>query len=516
MEVLSLEEAWNLLTALVGTERISPDKVGARHIVSVLCEWLGYLPLGLELVGRYLAENPDLSLGQMLKQLQAEQLQDQAIDLSQQPTQPPLTKAQRGLKAAFELTWRELDPMTHHVGCILSLFAPVDFRWEWVEFASHSLHWVEADVNRAKYQLCKWYFMQPVDKREGYFKIHPLIRMFLRNKLDELEPHNSNLPAVIIPLGNLGKGSERIQQNEPQLPYPGSKLKRAFAQVMVEIAQQMPDLLTPKDIESAKDVIPHLEEVAQTLTTVISNQDLLWLFDRLGSFYKAQGLYLPAEPWFVKCLSVAQAGLGDNHPAVATTLNNLAGLYYSQGRYNEAQSLYLQALELRKRLLGKEHPDVATTLNNLAGLYYSQRRYNEAQSLYLQALEIRKRLLGNCHPDVATSLNNLALLYYSQRRYSEAQPLCVEALELRKLLLGNDHPDVATTLNNLALLYDSQGQHTEAESRLVQALELSERVLGGNHPNTIIFRKNLTVLRARIRSRNSWLRILTKKVRGFV
>jgi hypothetical protein len=32
-----------------------------------LCEWLGYLPLGLELVGQYLTKDPDLSLAEVLE-----------------------------------------------------------------------------------------------------------------------------------------------------------------------------------------------------------------------------------------------------------------------------------------------------------------------------------------------------------------------------------------------------------------------------------------------------------------
>ena len=71
----------------------------------------------------------------------------------------------------------------------------------------------------------------------------------------------------------------------------------------------------------------------------------------------------------------------------------------------------MQALELRKRLLGDEHPDVATSLNNLALLYDSQGRYSEADPLLVQALELRKRLLREEHPHVAASLNNLAYLY---------------------------------------------------------------------------------------------------------
>ncbi|WP_042713030.1 tetratricopeptide repeat protein, partial [Crocosphaera watsonii] len=102
-------------------------------------------------------------------------------------------------------------------------------------------------------------------------------------------------------------------------------------------------------------------------------------------------------------------------------------------------------LGLRKKLLGDEHPDVATSFNNLAGLYYSQGRYTEAETLYKDALALIKKLLGDEHPDVATSFNNLAGLYRSQGRYTEAEPLYKDALALRKKLLGDEHPDVATS-----------------------------------------------------------------------
>ena len=57
-----------------------------------------------------------------------------------------------------------------------------------------------------------------------------------------------------------------------------------------------------------------------------------------------------------------------------------------------------------KRLLGEQHPDVANSLNNLASLYVSQGRLKEAEPLYKQALQMYKHLRGEQHPDVATSL----------------------------------------------------------------------------------------------------------------
>ena len=84
----------------------------------------------------------------------------------------------------------------------------------------------------------------------------------------------------------------------------------------------------------------------------------------------------------------------------------MANLYSAQGRTSEAEPLYLQALEITKRRLGEDHPDVATRLNNLANLYSDQGRYNEAKPLYSKALDMRKRLLGEGHPHTTIVRNN--------------------------------------------------------------------------------------------------------------
>ncbi len=65
---------------------------------------------------------------------------------------------------------------------------------------------------------------------------------------------------------------------------------------------------------------------------------------------------------------------------------------------------------MRKKLLGEEHPDVANSLNNLGNLYKNQKRYEEAEPLYLKAIEFYKKLLGKERTHVANSLNNLGNL----------------------------------------------------------------------------------------------------------
>ncbi len=460
LDVLSPEEALELLTKLVGERRVQKEEETAKQ----LCEWLGYLPLGLELVGRYLAKKPPhWSLAKMLERLKQQRLQDEAIN---QQLQQTLSTAQLGVLAAFELSWLELHPTTQRVGELLSLFAPDIFAWEWVESATQMLNWASTEVETALDQLYERHLIQSVEDKTGYrddsYKIHPLIREFLKVKQ---------------------AASEQADE-----------LKGAFAETFIAIAKTIPDSPTRRDIESVKDAIPHLAEVAQNLTDAVSDENLPWAFVGLSRFYSGQGLYALAQPWLEQCVSVVQSRLGEEHPDVALSFNNLAELYYSQGRYTDAEPLLIKALELRQRLLLEEHPDVATSYNDLALLYSSQGRYTEAEPLHIKALELRQRLLLDEHPDVASSYGSLALLYRSQGRYTDAEPLYIKALELYQRLLGEEHPDVASSFNNLALLYSDQGRYTEAEPLLIKALELRQRLLLDEHPSVATSYNNLAAL----------------------
>ncbi|MFM6061426.1 MAG: tetratricopeptide repeat protein, partial [Microcystis panniformis] len=71
--------------------------------------------------------------------------------------------------------------------------------------------------------------------------------------------------------------------------------------------------------------------------------------------------------------------------------------------------LYLQALDLHKQLLGDNHPSVALSLNNLAYLYNSQGRYTEAEPLYSEALQICEQSLGIAHPTTMTVRGDYAI-----------------------------------------------------------------------------------------------------------
>lgn len=80
LDVLQPEAALELLKSLLKETSGRIEKELA--LANQLCERLGYLPLGVELVGRYLARKQDLSLAEMLRRLENKRLDERSLSKS--------------------------------------------------------------------------------------------------------------------------------------------------------------------------------------------------------------------------------------------------------------------------------------------------------------------------------------------------------------------------------------------------------------------------------------------------
>jgi len=216
--------------------------------------------------------------------------------------------------------------------------------------------------------------------------------------------------------------------------------------------------------------------------------------NNLAALHNSMGAYAKAEPLYQRALAIDEKALGPEHPDVATSLNNQAFLYYSMGAYAKAEPLYQRALGIDEKALGPEHPDVAVSLNNLAELYRTMGAYAKAEPLYQRALAIKEKALGPEHPSVAISLNNLAALYDTMGAYAKAEPLYLRSLAIMEKALGPEHPSVATSLNNLAELYRTMGAYAKAEPLYLRALAIDEKALGPEHPYLATDLNNLASL----------------------
>ena len=453
LDVLSEEKALELLRKIFGAAKVDKELVTVKEI----CKTLGYLPLGIELIGEYLSKNRFLTFAKLQERLN---LADESIARERKHR----FYAHRSVEAAIQLSWDDISTGSQRVAMLLGLFAPVEILWELVADIGASAEITEDELNEARGQLDSLHLIQPIDEECNFYKIHTLVREFFRAKLLKAEENH--------------------------------QFRQAFVNSLLAIAKQIPHSPTKDLIAGVAPVIPHLDILSREMLGDILNpeEDLTWVFIGIARFYEGQGFYALAEDPYQKFLKATQEFLGEHHPNVASIINNLALLYNSQGRYAEAEPLLLEALLLWRELFGELHPNVATGLNNLALLYELQGRYSEAELFFLQSLGIDKSVYGQSHPKIATDFNNLAGLYESQGRYAEAEPLYLEALLLRRELLGDHHPDVAQSLNNLAELYRLQGRYVEAEPFYLEALLLRRELLGDHHPDVAQSLNNLALL----------------------
>lgn len=452
-----------------------------------LCQWVDYLPLGLEIVGHYLNRKKDLSIAGMLIRLEEEKL----TVLNQ--------SGQHGIEAAFELSWKELSDAAKELCFTLSLFALAPIPWWMVELLLWEQLPKELEELRDEH-LLRLSLLQR--QEHATYQFHHLTREFIQSKLS---------------------ASDSSEQK-----------KRMFCQGMVNIvsltfSNEIPD--TAKET-SALIVIAHIEEVASIFPHLIDSDSLFSVHLTLQIIYNQQGTYEKSVIWGEKCDVELTSRLGQNHKLVIINLTILASTYLQQsklekaekmfansldviefhytdqaeqvdedynllsmdimselGRIRAAQGIFEQAerncrtaLEAQHKIIDSRTPlAILTTVKSicsLAEVLYIKGRYEEADSFYDRAWAFegyQDIILTNNPFYIVNHFRHISHLYLEQGRTEEAEYF---AEEMRKIVeggFGSEHPLYAERISSLAEIYLAQGKHQEAEEFGQQAIDICER-----------------------------------------
>jgi tetratricopeptide (TPR) repeat protein len=458
LEELDEDGAIALLESLVGVERVRSQLADAQ----ALCKWVGYLPLALELLGRFLARKLDWSIDRLLKALEDQRLDAKALV----KTENGMT-GQLGVVAALELSWKELNEAEQELACVLGLFAIAPIPWSLVESCQPEVDPDELEDIRDD-GLIGHSLLKGIG--EGSYQLHQIVQEYFR-----------------IKLGERGEKKQSIQ--------------KAFCQMIVRTSERISEMHMIYQIEQVNDTIPHLEESLKRWINSFIPDELIYVFVRIKDFYDEQGNYILAEAWCRKCLEIAKEKSGQGHPSttLAMSISNLASFCHDQGKYKESEDLAKQAIEMARFLLDENHSEnnyllVSVTLNNLAALYESQNKYNEAKSLLQESLSIALYLFGDDHFCVAAPLNNLALVYDIQGEYGEAESLYEKALQIIRDSPEKYGPNIPKILNNLASIYREKRKYKQSEDLYLEALNILESLREDNHPDFVMTWSNLALL----------------------
>jgi tetratricopeptide (TPR) repeat protein len=337
LEVLTPGAALELLRSLVGPERIGAEVAQAE----ALGEWVGRLPLGLELVGWYLALRPELAIERLLQRLEAKRLAAKALV----DTYPEMT-AELGGAAAFELSWEPLSAEAKLVAAALGLFAAAPIVWRWVEetlTGQEDEGWDEETLEDAQAELLRVHFLQASGTRTATrYQVHPLVREFFAAK-------------------------------RPELP-AAAPLPQSFAQAMVRIAETVPQAVTLEVRSQITEAVPHWEIVAAQWSEVLEGVDKIWCCTALARFYQSLSQWRDAERCCQQALAISQKQLGPRHPDTATSLNNLAVLYAYMQRFADAVVMMSEVISIWEEILGPDHPHTVGSRSSLAAMQRDMER----------------------------------------------------------------------------------------------------------------------------------------------
>ena len=415
-----------------------------------LCAEVGDLPLALVLLGARLAERPELRLSQLLEDLRSKGAEAKALLQAH-----PELGAQRGVVEALLISWQPLSEAAKSLGVLLGVMAPAAIPWELVEACRLPEQAVEEASAFGAQQVALRRAQLLERLGDGLYKLHPLVRQFIRLQSRELEEE-------------------------------AGRWRRQLAAAVTQVCRErIPQTLTLAQVEALEPVLPHIRRVAEHYTAELSAQYLLGPFTGLAWVANHRGAFGEALGWSEQALKECEERLGPSHPSTATALNNLASQLQATNRLAEAEPLMRRALAIDEASYGTDHPSVATRLNNLASLLQTTNRLAEAEPLMRRVVAIFEISYGNDHPNVATALNNLASLLQATNRLAEAEPLMRRALAIDEASYGTDHPEVATDLNNLASLLKATNRLAEAEPlmRRVVAILIAFSQQGYQHPH---------------------------------
>ena len=330
-----------------------------------LCLRLGYLPLALNLVGRYVQKRK-ISLAEILRRLEEKGLQHQALDVNKKDRTRTLN-IKRGVAAAFDLSWEELSQNAQKLGCFLSLFALAPIPWDLVKNISIDLD--EEEFEDAKIQLSDLHLVQ----NKNPYLLHQLIRDFFKIKLNSNKQNLNKLrKSFVEALSNLTNERKLILKERENIIIDTHVAESAI--VTGYLLDEIDDLFS-KEFKLHQE---NLSEKALDLSLDISSRDAFF-------FMRTNQEYLSV---YLRALVVYEKHLGLNNPYVVKQYETFEDIY----------NTIMSSLYKNKSYIDSTYRDLSYSnlgycliqfIERLISFKYKQSKLEEAHSLEETLREIK-------------------------------------------------------------------------------------------------------------------------------
>lgn len=462
LETLSLAEAVELLSTILGPERVAAEPQASR----ALAERCACLPLALRIAAANLLSRPSGTIGEYVAELSDDRLPKLAV--ADEPG--------NAVRSAFFLSYKVLSDTERRAFRRLGLLVGTDFS---AATCAALLDVSEAEASRALQGLAGAHLVQADGDR---YRLHDLLREYARERADEEDPEDERAAATSRMLRVLRTGALRAagaiagHRDGPSVRHLDGAPEAAPPPEAGIVEARAVEADTAPSRERA---LAWLE--AERVNLVAATRALAAAGDHAGTVELARALhrFLHLRRYTEADLDTQTHGLAaaratGDAATEAEMLHNRAVILRELGRYPDALDHEEQALAIWR---DRADPVAeAASLDNLARVYQRLGRYDEALQHARGGLVLNQEA-GNRHGE-GNTLDTIAQVLEQRSDYSEALLHAEQALAVRRDI--GDRRGQAESLTGIAVIQRNLGRYAEALDHARQALAI-ERDIGDRH-----------------------------------
>jgi tetratricopeptide (TPR) repeat protein len=441
LDVLPQDDAVVLFSTVAG-ESLASEPAAVLDVVE-LC---GFLPLAIRVAAGRLRHRPLWTVSHLV-----DRLRDERRRLAE------LSSPDRGVTAAFNLSYWDLDPGQRRMFRLLGLHPGVDVD----AYAAAGLAGLAlTPAEELLEALLDVHLLQ--QRTLGRYSFHDLLRDHARAQADTDEPASERRDAVERLLDHYvhsaGTAMDQFAPHErhrrPPLPAPRTPAPEFAdaAHATSWLAAERANLVAAGAHAAAGGWAAH--------TTRLST--ILW------RYLDSSGLHTDALALHGTALDAART-VGDR-VGEADALNVLGIAYEQLSRYQESIEHHRYALAIYREI--GHRAGEGDALNKLGIAYDMVAQYTESLDCYRQALAIR-RDIGDRDGE-GNTLQNLSYACRISGRYAEARGYLTDSLALHREA-GNRYGE-GVSLFQLGLVLKHLGEYAEALDHYATTLAISREI----------------------------------------
>lgn len=220
----------------------------------------------------------------------------------------------------------------------------------------------------------------------------------------------------------------------------------------------------------------HYREALKVLKPRGPSLSLATIYQRLGWNLHSQGCSDQSLKYLDKSLDISTRSGPDYQQLLLQTLSSLGIVHTWIGSYEMAKKYHFEALRRRRIHLGDNHPFIGESLNNI-GLLFDQMGDSETALMYFeQGLEIKKK--NKSTPwSISFSLNNVANKYCSLNQFDKALDLLDESMNILNAMDVPHTGAVSLTYNSYGKVYREMGMYERSAQMFKKAVDMRFEIM---------------------------------------